>query len=437
MDKSKKIITIILSIVIVLIILIAAGITTIILFNKNRITKMEPKTGLSKLVAELGIKDTNFEYGTTFNKADLKIPNDVKVLIDGEEVTNEYTFKNLGKNAITLEKLNINGQKETEIININIIDTKQPEIIGAADKTIKQGETIDLKENIKVEDNTDELIDVSVVGKVDTNVPGEYEITYIAIDQSNNSSEKKIKIKVEANPNAVANNNDNNNKANDNKNNTQKVVNTQTNNNNAKPEQKVTEQQKQQPQTQPVQQSQPTQPAKQPVTTPTPTPTPKPQPTPQPEQTPKPQQTPTPKPQPAPIPKPTPTPQPAPTPKPTPTPQPTPQPKPQPKPQPVNKPIVITAEAFEREVINSSKKVLVDFYADWCGPCRRMSPILDEFARENPNIKVVKVNVSDRGPILGKYGIRALPTLIVFQGEREIRRGVGARTKAGLQTLVR
>ena len=120
---------------------------------------------------------------------------------------------------------------------------------------------------------------------------------------------------------------------------------------------------------------------------------------------------------------------------PTPKPQPTPQPAPTPK--PVNKPIVITAEAFEREVINSSKKVLVDFYADWCGPCRMMSPILDEFARENPNIKVVKVNVSNGGAILGKYGIRGLPTLIVFQGGREIKRGVGARTKAGLQTLVR
>ena len=417
MEKTQKRITIILSIVIVLIILIAAVITTIILFNKKQITKMAQKTGLSKIVAELGIQDKNFEYGKIFNKADLKIPDDVKVLIDGEEIISEYTFKNLGRIQITLEKLNSNGQKETEIINVNIIDTKQPEIIGAEDRTIKQGETIDLKENIKVEDNTDELIDVSVVGKVDTNIPGEYEITYIAIDQSNNSSEKKIKIKVEADPNAVANNNDNNNKANDNKNNTQKVVNTQPNNNNAKPEQKVTEQPKQQPQTQPVQQSQPTQPAKQPVTTPTS----KPHPTPQPVSTPKP----------------TPTPQPVPTPKPQPLPTPKPEPKPQPKPQPVNKPIVITEEAFEREVINSSKKVLVDFYADWCGPCRRMSPILDEFARENPNVKVVKVNVSNRGAILGKYGIRGLPTLIVFQGGSEIRRGVGARTKAGLQTLVR
>jgi len=404
MDKSKKRITIILSIVIVLIILIAASITTIILFNKKQTTKIEQKTGLSKLVAELGIQDKNFEYGTTFNKADLKIPNDVKVLIDGEEITSEYTFKNLGRIPITLEKLNSNGQKETEITNVNIIDTKQPEIIGAEDRTIKQGETIDLKENIKVEDNTDELIDVSVVGKVDTNIPGEYEITYIAIDQSNNSSEKKIKIKVEADPNAVANNNDNNNKANDNKNNAQKVVNTQPNNNNAKPEQKVTEQPKQEPQTQPVQQSQPTQPKPQPVPQPTPTPTPKPQPTPQPVPTPKPQ----------------PTPQPAPTPK------------------PVNKPIVITAEAFEREVIKSNQKVLVDVYTDWCGYCKILAPTIDEIARENPNIKVVKVNVTkDKTNFREKKGINGYPTLLLFQNGKEIRRTAGALSKYWLERFIK
>ena len=404
MDKSKKRITIILSIVIVLIILIAASITTIILFNKKQTTKIEQKTGLSKLVAELGIQDKNFEYGTTFNKADLKIPNDVKVLIDGEEITSEYTFKNLGRIPITLEKLNSNGQKETEIINVNTIDTKQPEIIRAEDRTIKQGETIDLKENIKVEDNTDELIDVSVVGKVDTNIPGEYEITYIAIDQSNNSSEKKIKIKVEADPNAVANNNDNNNKANDNKNNAQKVVNTQPNNNNAKPEQKVTEQPKQEPQTQPVQQSQPTQPKPQPVPQPTPTPTPKPQPTPQPVPTPKPQ----------------PTPQPAPTPK------------------PVNKPIVITAEAFEREVIKSNQKVLVDVYTDWCGYCKILAPTIDEIASENPNIKVVKVNVTkDKTNFRQKKGINGYPTLLLFQNGKEIRRTAGALSKYWLERFIK
>ena len=413
MDKSKKRITIILSIVIVLIILIAAGIAVTILFNKNQTTKTEAKTGLSKLVAELGIQDKNIEYGTNFNLANFNIPNDVKVLIDGEEITSEYTFKNLGRIPITLEKLNSNGQKEIEIINVNIIDTKQPEIIGAADRTIKQGETIDLKENIKVEDNTDELIDVSVVGKVDTNVPGEYEITYIAIDQSNNSSEKKIKIKVEANPNAIANNNDNNNKANDN-NNTQKVVNTQPSNNNTKPEQKVIEQPKQQPQTQPVQQSQPTQPKSQPVPQPTPTPTPQPTP------------------QPAPTPKPQPTPQPVPTPKPQPTPQPAPTPK------PVNKPIVITAEAFEREVIKSNQKVLVDVYTDWCGYCKILAPTIDEIASENPNIKVVKVNVTkDKTNFREKKGINGYPTLLLFQNGKEIRRTAGALSKYWLERFIK
>ena len=398
MDKSKKRITIILSIVIVLIILIAAGIAATILFNKNQTTKAEAKTGLSKLVAELGIHDKNFEYGTTFNKADLKIPNDVKVLIDGEEITSEYTFKNLGRIPITLEKLNSNGQKETEIINVNIIDTKQPEIIGAEDRTIKQGETIDLKENIKVEDNTDELIDVSVVGKVDTNVPGEYEITYIAIDQSNNSSEKKIKIKVEADPNVVANNN----KANDNKNNTQKVVNTQPNNNNAKPEQKVTEQPKQQPQTQPVQQSQPTQPAKQPEKQPvtTPTPTPKPQPTPQPVPTPKP------------------------------------QPAPQPKPK-ENKVIYANLSNFEQIVLKSTKPVIVDFYTETCGICKYISPIMDEMAKERTDFKIVKIDANKNFALAKRYNFRLVPTLIVFRDGKEVKRITQPSTKSEILSLTR
>ena len=375
MDKSKKRITIILSIVIVLIILIAAGIAATILFNKNQTTKAEAKTGLNKLVAELGIKDTNFEYGTTFNKSDLKIPNDIKVLIDGEEITSEYTFKNLGRIPIILEKLNSNGQKETEIINVNIIDTKKPEIIGAEDRTIKQGETIDLKENIKVEDNTDELIDVSVVGKVDTNVPGEYEITYIAIDQSNNSSEKKIKIKVEADPNVVANNN----KANDNKNNTQKVVNTQPNNNNAKPEQKVTEQPKQQPQTQPVQQSQPTQPTQ-----------------------------------------------------PTPKPQPTPQPKPK-----ENKVIYANLSNFEQIVLKSTKPVIVDFYTETCGICKYISPIMDEMAKERTDFKIVKIDANKNFPLAKRYNFRLVPTLIVFRDGKEVKRITQPSTKSEILSLTR
>lgn len=410
MDKNKKRITIILSIVIVLIILIVASITTIILFNKKKKSTIENKTELAKIVSELGIQDKNIEYGTNFNLANFKIPNDVKVLIDGEEVTNTYTFKNLGKTVITFEKIDNKGQKEIETINVNIVDTKQPEIIGAEDRTVKQGETIDLKENIKVEDNTDELIDVSVIGKVDTNVPGEYEITYIATDQSNNSSEKKIKIKVEANPNAVVNNNDNNNKVNDNKNNTQKVVNTQPNNNNAKSEQKVAEQPKQQPQTQPMQQSQtkqraqPTQPAAvAPKQTSQPTPV-------KPKQT---QES-------------------------TPAPQPKPQPTTKPTPKPVNKPIVITPKEFEREVLKSNQKVLVDVYTDWCGYCKILAPTIDEIASENPNIKVVKVNVTkDQTNFREKKGINGYPTLLLFQNGKEIRRTAGALSKYWLERFIK
>ena len=394
MDKNKKRITIILSIVIVLIILIVASITTIILFNKKKKSTIENKTELARIVSELGIQDKNIEYGTNFNLANFKIPNDVKVLIDGEEVTNTYTFKNLGKTAITFEKLDNKGQKETATINVNIVDTKQPEIIGAEDRTVKQGETIDLKENIKVEDNTDELIDVSVIGKVDTNVPGEYEITYIATDQSNNSSEKKIKIKVEANSNAVVNNNDNNNKVNDNKNNTQKVVNTQPNNNNAKHEQKAAEQAKQQPQTQPMQQSQPTQPA--PVA---------------PKQTS----------QPTPV-------------KPKQTQESTPAPQPKPK---ENKVIYANLSNFEQIVLKSTKPVIVDFYTETCGICKYISPIMDEMAKERTDFKIVKIDANKNFALAKRYNFRLVPTLIVFRDGKEVKRITQPGTKSEILSLTR
>lgn len=394
MDKNKKRITIILSIVIVLIILIVASVTTIILFNKKKKSTIENKTELAKIVSELGIQDKNIEYGTNFNLSNFKIPNDVKVLIDGEEVTNTYTFKNLGKTAITFEKLDNKGQKETATINVNIVDTKQPEIIGAEDRTVKQGETIDLKENIKVEDNTDELIDVSVIGKVDTNVPGEYEITYIATDQSNNSSEKKIKITVESNSNVVANNTDNNNKANDNKNNAQKLVNTQPNNNNAKSEQKVNEKTKQQTQTQPMQQSQTKQQA-------------------QPTQ---------------PAPKSQPTPQPAPTPKP----QPTPQPKPK-----ENKVIYANLSNFEQIVLKSTKPVIVDFYTETCGICKYISPIMDEMAKERTDFKIVKIDANKNFALANRYNFRLVPTLIVFRDGKELKRITQPGTKSEILSLTR
>ena len=76
----------------------------------------------------------------------------------------------------------------------------------------------------------------------------------------------------------------------------------------------------------------------------------------------------------------------------------------------------ITEENFEDEVINSEKTVLIDFYADWCGPCKMMSPVIDEIAEEvAENIKVGKVNIDENMNLAEKYGIMSIPTIMVFK----------------------
>ena len=88
-------------------------------------------------------------------------------------------------------------QQKEKLEAQQIIDTIKPEIIGAKDITIKQGDTIDLTQNIKVEDNIDKDIPLIITGNIDTNKVGEYEITYTATDKSNNKAEQTIKIKIE------------------------------------------------------------------------------------------------------------------------------------------------------------------------------------------------------------------------------------------------
>lgn len=88
-------------------------------------------------------------------------------------------------------------QKKEKLEAQKIIDTIKPEIIGAKDIIIKQGDTIDLTQNIKVEDNIDKDIQLVITGDIDTNKVGEYKITYTATDKSNNKAEKTIKIKIE------------------------------------------------------------------------------------------------------------------------------------------------------------------------------------------------------------------------------------------------
>ena len=87
------------------------------------------------------------------------------------------------------------------------------------------------------------------------------------------------------------------------------------------------------------------------------------------------------------------------------------------------------------ELINE-EKVLVDFYADWCGPCRMLSPIIDEVATEQ-NIKVVKVNVDNHEDIAKKYGIMSIPTIILFKNGEETNKNIGLLSKEDLLEFIK
>ena len=91
---------------------------------------------------------------------------------------------------------------------------------------------------------------------------------------------------------------------------------------------------------------------------------------------------------------------------------------------------------FENEVLNSEKKVLVDFWAPWCGPCRMVSPIVDAIAEERADIKVGKVNVDDEEALAARFGIMSIPTLMVFEGGEVVKTVVGARSKDDLLKML-
>jgi len=90
----------------------------------------------------------------------------------------------------------------------------------------------------------------------------------------------------------------------------------------------------------------------------------------------------------------------------------------------------ITNANFKEEVLDSDKKVLVDFWAPWCGPCRMVSPIVDEIAEENSAIKVAKVNIDEQPQLASEYGVMSIPTLIVFENGEVADKAVGARNKS-------
>lgn len=96
----------------------------------------------------------------------------------------------------------------------------------------------------------------------------------------------------------------------------------------------------------------------------------------------------------------------------------------------------ITKENFQREVLESEKPVLLDFWAAWCGPCRMVGPILEEVAEERPDIKVCKVNVEDEQELASAYRIMSIPTLMVVKDGKIVSQSAGARPKSDILAML-
>jgi thioredoxin 1 len=97
----------------------------------------------------------------------------------------------------------------------------------------------------------------------------------------------------------------------------------------------------------------------------------------------------------------------------------------------------VTDESFAELLENSELPIMIDFFATWCGPCKAIAPILDEFAGENQGkVKVVKLNVDENPRTPAKYGVRGIPTLILFNQGKEIDKIVGMTSKENLQAML-
>lgn len=96
----------------------------------------------------------------------------------------------------------------------------------------------------------------------------------------------------------------------------------------------------------------------------------------------------------------------------------------------------VTTESFEQEVMNADQTVLVDFYADWCGPCKMMGPVMEEIASEREDVKVVKINVDDDMELAQKFGVMSIPTFIVFKNGQMAGRKMGANQKSDMLAML-
>ena len=96
----------------------------------------------------------------------------------------------------------------------------------------------------------------------------------------------------------------------------------------------------------------------------------------------------------------------------------------------------IDKDNFHKEVLNSDKPVLLDFFASWCGPCRMVGPILDEIAEEREDIKVCKVNIDEQPELASRYRIMTIPTLMVLKDGNIVEQSVGAKPKHQILAMV-
>ena len=93
----------------------------------------------------------------------------------------------------------------------------------------------------------------------------------------------------------------------------------------------------------------------------------------------------------------------------------------------------ITESTFEQEVLQSERPVLVDFWAEWCGPCHAVAPVLDKIVAEHQDVKLVKVNIDEEPELAQRFGIMSIPTMILFEGGEPKAAAVGAQPRAMLE----